>query len=56
MQDLAAGEHLPKVGCVGGGLLGDSAGALDVALTEEDLLALDRAFPPPRGKSSLGVL
>jgi diketogulonate reductase-like aldo/keto reductase len=34
----------------------DNRGALDVALTEEDLLALDRAFPPPRGKSSLGML
>jgi len=34
----------------------DNRGALDVALTEEDLLALERAFPPPRGKSSLGML
>jgi diketogulonate reductase-like aldo/keto reductase len=34
----------------------DNRGALDVVLTEEDLLALDRAFPPPRGKSSLGIL
>jgi diketogulonate reductase-like aldo/keto reductase len=30
--------------------------ALDVALTKEDLLALDRAFPPPKGRSSLGML
>jgi diketogulonate reductase-like aldo/keto reductase len=34
----------------------DNRGALDVVLTEEDLSALDRAFPPPRGKSSLGML
>ena len=34
----------------------DNRGALDVALTEEDLAALDRAFPPPKGKSSLGML
>ena len=34
----------------------DNRGALDVALTEEDLTALDRAFPPPKGKSSLGML
>ena len=34
----------------------DNRGALDVALTEEDLLALESAFPPPRGKSSLGML
>ena len=34
----------------------ENRGALDIALTEEDLTALDRAFPPPRGKSSLGML
>ena len=34
----------------------DNRGALDVVLTKEDLLALDRAFPPPRGKSSLGMV
>src|SRR5215475_4793315 len=34
----------------------DNRGALDVTLTEEDLAALDRAFPPPRSKSSLGML
>src|SRR6516225_4489938 len=34
----------------------DNRGALDVMLTEEDLTALDRAFPPPKGKSSLGML
>jgi diketogulonate reductase-like aldo/keto reductase len=34
----------------------DNRGALDVVLTEEDLLALDRAFPPPKAKSSLGML
>ena len=34
----------------------DNRGALDVVLTPEDLAALDRAFPPPKGKSSLGML
>ena len=34
----------------------DNRGALNVLLTEEDLAALDRAFPPPKGKSSLGML
>jgi diketogulonate reductase-like aldo/keto reductase len=34
----------------------DNRGALDVGLTQEDLAALDRAFPPPRAKSSLGML
>ena len=34
----------------------ENRGALDVQLTKEDLTALNRAFPPPRGKSSLGML
>src|SRR5438067_1787448 len=34
----------------------ENRGALDVVLSEEDLAALDRAFPPPRRKSSLGML
>jgi diketogulonate reductase-like aldo/keto reductase len=34
----------------------ENRGALDIALTDEDLAALDRAFPPPKGKSSLGML
>jgi len=34
----------------------ENRGALDVTLTEEDLTALDRAFPPPKGKGSLGML
>jgi diketogulonate reductase-like aldo/keto reductase len=34
----------------------ENRGALDVQLTTEDLAALDRAFPPPKGNSSLGVL
>ena len=34
----------------------ENRAALDVVLTEEDLLALDRAFPPPKGRSSLGML
>ena len=34
----------------------ENRGALDVELTEDDLAAFDRAFPPPKGRSSLGVL
>jgi diketogulonate reductase-like aldo/keto reductase len=34
----------------------DNRAALDVALTDEDLSTLDRAFPAPKGKSSLGML
>jgi diketogulonate reductase-like aldo/keto reductase len=34
----------------------ENRGALDIVLTEEDLAALDRAFPPPRGKTALGML
>ena len=34
----------------------ENRGALDVALTEEDLAALDRAFPPPQSRSALGML
>jgi diketogulonate reductase-like aldo/keto reductase len=34
----------------------ENRGALDVALTEEDLAALDRAFPPPKGRSPLGMI
>jgi len=34
----------------------ENRGALDIVLTEEELAALDRAFPPPKSKSSLGML
>jgi diketogulonate reductase-like aldo/keto reductase len=34
----------------------ENRGALDVALTEEDLAALDRAFPPPKRRTALGML
>jgi len=34
----------------------DNRGALDLALDEVDLAALDRAFPPPKGRTSLGML
>jgi diketogulonate reductase-like aldo/keto reductase len=34
----------------------DNRGALEIALTEDELTAVDRAFPPPQGKSSLGML
>ena len=33
-----------------------TAAALDVVLTPDDLAALDRAFPPPKGKTALGML
>ena len=34
----------------------ENFGALQVQLTQEDLGALDRAFPPPKGPSALGML
>jgi diketogulonate reductase-like aldo/keto reductase len=34
----------------------DNRAALDLTLTGDDHAALDRAFPPPRGRSSLGML
>ena len=34
----------------------ENRGALDITLTDEDLAALDTAFPPPKGKRSLGML
>ena len=34
----------------------ENRGALEVTLTEEDMAALDRAFPPPKRKSPLGML
>jgi diketogulonate reductase-like aldo/keto reductase len=34
----------------------ENRGALNVVLTAEDLASLDRAFPPPNGKTSLGML
>ena len=34
----------------------ENRSALDVVLADEDLAALDRAFPPPKGRSSLGML
>jgi len=34
----------------------DNLGALDLALTPDDLAALDAAFPPPQGPSSLAML
>jgi len=34
----------------------DNRGALELALAPEDLAELDRAFPPPAGKSALGML
>jgi diketogulonate reductase-like aldo/keto reductase len=34
----------------------DNRGAIDVALSADDLAALDRAFPPPRGRTALGML
>jgi diketogulonate reductase-like aldo/keto reductase len=34
----------------------DNRAALDLTLTPEDFAALDRAFPPPKGKTALGML
>jgi diketogulonate reductase-like aldo/keto reductase len=34
----------------------DNRGAIDVKLDGDDLAALDRAFPPPRGRTPLGML
>jgi diketogulonate reductase-like aldo/keto reductase len=34
----------------------DNRGAVDVALGADDLAALDRAFPPPKGRTALGML
>jgi len=34
----------------------DNRGAADLALDADDLAALDRAFPPPKRRSSLGML
>jgi diketogulonate reductase-like aldo/keto reductase len=34
----------------------DNRGAADLALDANDLAALDRAFPPPKGRSALGML
>ncbi|HEV2303459.1 MAG TPA: aldo/keto reductase [Stellaceae bacterium] len=34
----------------------DNRAALDLALTGEDFAALDRAFPPPEGRTALGML
>jgi diketogulonate reductase-like aldo/keto reductase len=34
----------------------ENRGALDLQLTADDLAALDRAFPPPKGPSALGML
>jgi diketogulonate reductase-like aldo/keto reductase len=33
----------------------DNCSALDITLSEEDCAALDRAFPPPQGKTPLGM-
>jgi diketogulonate reductase-like aldo/keto reductase len=34
----------------------DNRGALDLRLTADDLAAIDRAFPPPKRRSGLGML
>jgi diketogulonate reductase-like aldo/keto reductase len=34
----------------------DNCGAADLALDGQDLAALDRTFPPPKGRTSLGML
>jgi diketogulonate reductase-like aldo/keto reductase len=34
----------------------ENVGALDLQLTELDLADLDKAFPPPKGRTALGML
>jgi diketogulonate reductase-like aldo/keto reductase len=34
----------------------ENLGALDLKLTDQDLADLDRSFPPPKGRTSLGML
>ena len=34
----------------------ENLGALDLKLTDTDLADLDRAFPPPKGRTALGML
>jgi diketogulonate reductase-like aldo/keto reductase len=34
----------------------ENRGALDLKLTDDDLAALDRAFPPPKSRAPLGML
>jgi diketogulonate reductase-like aldo/keto reductase len=34
----------------------ENRGALDLTLTADDLAAIDRAFPPPKGRTALGML
>jgi hypothetical protein len=34
----------------------ENRAALDLRLADEDLAALDRAFPPPKGRTPLGML
>jgi diketogulonate reductase-like aldo/keto reductase len=34
----------------------ENRGSLEITLADEDLAALDRAFPPPKAKSSLDML
>jgi diketogulonate reductase-like aldo/keto reductase len=34
----------------------DNRGALDLRLTADDLGVIDRAFPPPKRRSALGML
>jgi diketogulonate reductase-like aldo/keto reductase len=34
----------------------ENLGSLDLKLTDQDLADLDRAFPPPKGRTSLGML
>jgi diketogulonate reductase-like aldo/keto reductase len=36
--------------------LRENLGSLDLKLTEQDLADLDRAFPPPRNRTTLGML
>ena len=49
-------DIFPVVGARRRDQLKESLGALDLALSAADLADLDRAFPPPRRRTSLGML
>lgn len=53
-DDLEGVIVIPKAGRQGH--VEDNRRALDVTLSVDDLAALDRAFPPPSGPTSLEML
>jgi diketogulonate reductase-like aldo/keto reductase len=45
---------IPKAGTIAH--VDENLGALDLLLTQDDFVALDRAFPPPRSAQALDML